>query len=143
MGMIFLVCPKCDQMKESCFFHQNSSRTKGKSVYCIDCRAKYNKKWTKDNKDKRIAKIRGNALKKFWPTLTGKQALDEYNKLFELANNKCQICGTNKGQRRLAVDHCHNTGKVRGLLCGLCNTSLGGFSDNKELLQKAIAYLEK
>ena len=43
----------------------------------------------------------------------------------------------------LAVDHNHKTGRVRGLLCGNCNTSLGGFKDNPALLNKAIRYIEE
>ena len=51
-----------------------------------------------------------------------------------------QMCPTGK---RLAVDHCHKTNNVRGLLCSECNTGLGKFRDNTELLLKAINYLEK
>jgi hypothetical protein len=53
--------------------------------------------------------------------------------------NKCWIC---ESKTSLVVDHDHSTGKVRGLLCSLCNTSLGGFKDNIESLKKAIEYLE-
>jgi hypothetical protein len=42
----------------------------------------------------------------------------------------------------LAVDHCHTTGKVRGLLCSTCNTALGSFQDNPAYLKAAIHYLE-
>ena len=44
---------------------------------------------------------------------------------------------------RLFVDHCHNTGKYRGLLCVTCNTGLGAFKDNVDLMQKAIEYLNE
>jgi hypothetical protein len=56
----------------------------------------------------------------------------------------CDICGTpNPGKNRnnFSIDHDHNTGIVRGLLCHACNVGLGHFSDNIELLQKAIKYL--
>ena len=68
--------------------------------------------------------------------------------MLEKQNGVCKICGDkettseNGVTRRLAVDHCHSTGKVRGLLCGKCNKSLGGFKDSKELLLKVINYLE-
>ena len=69
---------------------------------------------------------------------------DDYAKMFEEQNGYCKIC---KGHaiefsRRLAVDHCHETGKVRGLLCMFCNTGLGNFKDNIDLLEEAIAYLK-
>jgi hypothetical protein len=48
----------------------------------------------------------------------------------------------NTGISRLSVDHCHNTGKIRGILCTKCNTGLGSFKDNIELLMNAIKYLK-
>ena len=46
-------------------------------------------------------------------------------------------------ERRLSVDHCHKTGKIRALLCGQCNTMLGMAQEKKDILQMAIKYLEK
>jgi len=66
----------------------------------------------------------------------------EYLRLFERQEGTCAICFENDGRRRLAVDHCHETGKVRGLLCVNCNTGLGKFRDNITMLQRAIYYLE-
>jgi hypothetical protein len=70
-------------------------------------------------------------------------SVEEYRSLFEKQNNRCAICGqkctTNK---RLAVDHDHITKKIRGLLCLFCNTGIGKFKDDINLLRKAITYLE-
>jgi hypothetical protein len=55
-------------------------------------------------------------------------------------NNCCAIC---KEEKRLVVDHDHNTGEFRGMLCYACNTALGKFRDNIEYLHSAIKYLEQ
>lgn len=77
--------------------------------------------------------------------------ISEYDSMFLSQNGKCAICGKNEEfihhrtgkPAMLAVDHCHKTGKVRGLLCKLCNTALGHFKDDISVLLKAINYLEK
>ena len=59
---------------------------------------------------------------------------------------RCEICGIEKrgvGTEALYVDHDHETGEVRGLLCMPCNTAIGHFDDNRELLVKATDYLDK
>ena len=69
----------------------------------------------------------------------------DYEKLLEKQNNCCAICYSKTGSanKRLAVDHNHQTGIIRGLLCDECNTGLGKFKDNPSLLTNAIAYLIK
>lgn len=69
--------------------------------------------------------------------------VDQYNELFNLQLGCCAICGKHQSAewRRLTVDHCHATKKIRGLLCSVCNRALGLFRDNPELLGKAIKYL--
>lgn len=64
-------------------------------------------------------------------------------------DNKCYLCdsegfliGKNNHDEKLAVDHCHTTGKVRKLLCHNCNRALGLFKDNPELMRKAADYVE-
>lgn len=72
---------------------------------------------------------------------------DDYQKLLENQNNVCAICKKEESfvlrgvKHSLAVDHCHNTGKIRGLLCRNCNQGLGLFHDNVEFLNEAIYYL--
>lgn len=66
---------------------------------------------------------------------------ESYWDLYKKQNGKCFICGK-KSSRKLGVDHCHKTNKVRGLLCVSCNVGLGHFKDSTELLKKAIRYLK-
>jgi len=69
--------------------------------------------------------------------------LREYGRMFEQQKGRCNICRRPPGEKSLAVDHCHKTGKVRGLLCSRCNTSLGGFRDSERILLAAIQYLKR
>ncbi|WOL25647.1 hypothetical protein [Pectobacterium phage PcaP1EGY] len=74
--------------------------------------------------------------------------LDTYEVMLTEQNHKCKICGgdgfimnPNRHKLKLVVDHCHTTGKVRGLLCHNCNRALGLLQDSEESLRAAIAYL--
>lgn len=83
--------------------------------------------------------------------------VEEYNAMLDVQNGVCDVCkrpetsihksktvdGYVSKVRRLAVDHCHATGKIRALLCGECNKGLGCFGDNEDRLFAAIEYLEK
>jgi hypothetical protein len=79
--------------------------------------------------------------------------LNEYNEMLEKQNGKCAICGTTETKGRksgrgggadvFAVDHCHDTGDVRGLLCHSCNRAMGLLGDNTHILQSMIEYLYK
>lgn len=70
---------------------------------------------------------------------------DDYYSMLEKQNYKCAICNSdsnkNNSREKMFIDHCHETGKVRGLLCSNCNMALGLFNDDTETLNKAIAYL--
>jgi hypothetical protein len=78
--------------------------------------------------------------------------LSQFEEMYARQEGKCALCGVDgkkgwirKGERRkgwLVVDHCHDTGRVRGLLCGDCNTALGRFGDDPARLRAAIVYLE-
>lgn len=97
------------------------------------------------SKDERAAYVRDWALqRKFGIDAT------EYDKMLKAQNGRCAICGNaetffNRGKKEkqaLSVDHCHDTGKVRGLLCVRCNRGLGYFRDRPEFLRRAIEYLK-
>lgn len=66
-------------------------------------------------------------------------SLERWDEMFAAQNGECAIC--RKGDIKLVVDHNHETGEVRGLLCGPCNLGLGHFNDSLELLILATGYL--
>ena len=76
-----------------------------------------------------------NRLKKYNLTI------EQYNKLIIEQDNKCLICGKPQENKKLAIDHCHTTNKVRGLLCSRCNLGIGLFKDDPDLLLKAGQYI--
>lgn len=69
--------------------------------------------------------------------------LEYYNSLLIAQNFCCAICNIPETllKKKLSIDHCHKSGKVRGLLCHSCNVALGHFRDNKDFLVNAIEYL--
>lgn len=67
---------------------------------------------------------------------------EDVKRFQRLQNNKCALCGK-ASRRRLSIDHCHETGKFRGLLCDSCNKGLGLFKDDPELLIRAASYIQK
>lgn len=73
-------------------------------------------------------------------------SIEDYDAMLAKQDGLCAICGTPADESthgKLHVDHCHATGKVRGLLCSACNPALGLFRDEIERLQAAIRYLEE
>jgi len=95
-------------------------------------RAEYAKEWRKNNPEK-VKNI--ELCKRFGITL------EDYNNMLESQNHKCKICGGTDEHQALSVDHCHTTGRIRGLLCNDCNRGIGMFKDNPSTLQSAIKYL--
>lgn len=99
----------------------------------------YSKDWRKNNPNY----TRENDLKRHFGI-----NIEQYNEMLKNQNGVCAICGkpetaTNKGKIiNLAVDHCHVSGKVRGLLCGNCNKGIGHLKDNPQTLRNAAEYLE-
>lgn len=141
----------CDQVKEDQKYY--TKRYKNGSIglrsMCIDCGTAARNEWRAKNKawddarnneyNKRNArKIKGFKLIKYWPSSTPEQALEKFEELQRRQENKCAIC---KRIKRLAVDHCHDTGKVRGLLCNSCNRGLGLFQDRADVLEIAKIYI--
>ena len=93
--------------------------------------------WAKNGRDQNLRKRYGIGV-------------EQYKELLNKQEGNCAICGKHsssvftKGKEgfELCVDHCHKTGKARGLLCENCNTGLGKLQDSREILWKALNYLE-
>ena len=74
--------------------------------------------------------------------------LEDYDRFMKSQDGACAIClrlpdPNSKKDRRLSVDHCHTTGKVRGLLCNRCNRAIGLFGETEDILLAAAAYLRR
>lgn len=109
----------------------------------------YSKKYKELNKEKvkkrikKYKKLDPNYYRKINLKKNYKISLQEFNKLSKNQNNKCAICllHKNKLKRGLFVDHCHKSNKIRGLLCGKCNASIGLMNENIFIFKNAIKYL--
>lgn len=132
-------CVKCEIDKEESDFQRRADNGKLRGV-CRACRSKDNLARYHTNPETREAADRSN-LKHYLAKRYGVTPEWYYDEL-KKQNGVCAIC-EQQCFNRLAVDHCHVSGKVRGLLCQSCNTALGHFRDKPELLRKAAQYLEE
>jgi len=94
---------------------------------------------------KRQAELYEDALSKHYDALTADDRKTVRTQLTIQQDGCCAICGRAEKEmtRQLAIDHCHITGHIRGLLCGNCNFLLGLARDNLYILRDAVSYLEK
>lgn len=128
-------CFKCGEDKPHMEFHRNKAKPDGLQTMCKSCRHKLYRKNAEQVKDR----SRTNYLRR-----TYDMSLEDYASLLIAQEHSCAVCGgqeTVEGQS-LSVDHCHSTGKVRGLLCFNCNAGIGRLGDTIEGLTKALRYLE-
>ena len=146
------VCTKCEAAKPVTEYHKNAKNKDGLTYYCKSCVCITNKERYEsdpDRKKKRAKWYRPEAARNDHLLRTFGLTAEQYNTMSKSQGGVCKICGCAetalyKGTvRNLAIDHCHDTGKVRGLLCQKCNTSIGRFNDDPELLQKAVDYLKE
>lgn len=121
-------CSTCKETKEQSEYY-------GKKGVCKSC----HKKAVKEYRDKNPQLIKKTNLMRCYGL-----TLEEFESMREAQGGKCKICGKDEKEEyygTLHVDHCHTTGKVRGLLCKGCNHGLGNFMDSVELMKKGIDYL--
>ena len=142
------ICTKCNIPKPLTAFHKNPKTKDGVNVRCKECYSAYyvqhRSRFKKYNASKRES-MRIYHLKRNY-------GIDdaEYQSLLVKQNFCCAICaqpetsinGVTKKTNFLAVDHCHETNKVRGLLCQNCNVGIGKLQENSELIRKAADYLD-
>jgi len=102
-----------------------------------ESRARANRKYWKTDKGK-ATKFRANIKSEYGISI------EERDKLLSEQDFACAICGVLEVnlKKKLAIDHCHTSQKVRGLLCTVCNLGLGKFKDDPSLLLKAAEYIK-
>jgi hypothetical protein len=133
-------CNCCKVIKKAAEFYASkkngpSRRVGYLSYICKECTKNKAKEWKENNADKRKS---GNLMRLYGVTL------EERNNLLAKQGHCCAICKTKSpGAKDWHVDHCHETNKVRGVLCSTCNLGLGYFKDDVDYFRNAIEYLEK
>lgn len=153
-GILEKRCTKCQFVKSFSEFPVSKINKDGRHSHCLECRRKARKAWGSDkreslNAQKRewYAENREHALnwaKEYSLSWRYGISLEEYVEILDDQNGVCKICGSPPSENfALSVDHNHETGEVRGLLCGSCNFMLGHAKDKPELLRKAAQYLEE
>lgn len=130
-------CQLCGEKKPLLDYHNNKQIPDGKHTICKACNKEKTRAWRIANPTKyRSAQYK----RKYGITYEEVQALKQG------CNYTCEVCGLQETQAlrgTLFVDHCHKTGRVRGMLCQRCNTILGQCEDSIETLKAAVTYLER
>lgn len=126
-------CTKCGKVKDKSEFSKTVKTSSGLYSRCRECRAE-------ESKQKRDAltseeKYARYAAKSY--SITKEEAIT-----LRAENGMCGICKKEVPWSNRHLDHCHTTGKIRGILCPTCNLGLGSFYDSIENLQNAIKWLE-
>lgn len=135
-------CTKCTKRLGIDKFGRDKSKKDGYASHCKNCRNVLEKSQRAKGKRNYGKKRVRCPLKRREYVIRCRYGLelDEVNDMLISQDNKCAIC--KKELIKPHIDHEHVTGKVRGLLCCGCNTSLGVFDDSIEILKRAIDYLE-
>lgn len=143
-------CTRCGETKPYAEFSLSRSATETRSAvyrpWCKVCQAEAARQWYRDNTDRARENRRRHQLSSTYGITQG-----DYDALLAEQGGVCAICGQDEpaahgrtGEKfALSVDHCHDTGRVRGLLCQKCNRAIGLLGDDVDLLKKAIYYLER
>lgn len=131
-------CSVCLTVKSVDQFNKKSTIKDGLMAACRACTKAINKDWRSKNTRPK-EKIKRYNLKKYQLTLEG------FYLLREMQGDRCAICKCEMSLTRQGpcIDHCHSSGRIRGLLCSSCNRGLGHFKDRPEFLVSAAEYIKK
>jgi hypothetical protein len=127
------VCPQCKESKPYAMFPPDKRVATGCSSWCRLCKNAHRRRFERENAKHVKEQNRRKNLRIYGLTP------EAYELLYNSQAGECLICGERKKQ--LCVDHCHHTGKVRGLLCRACNFAIGLIDDDPDKLERAVRYL--
>ena len=129
-------CSGCKIQKAFDCYRKDKKAKDGYRHSCKDCQRKWNNSYKKSHPPSKATRRNETLKHKYGITTT------QYEQMLQAQKGLCKICEqVCTSGKRLAVDHCHSTNKVRGLLCRKCNLGIGNFRDTPELLEKAADYL--
>jgi hypothetical protein len=132
-------CSACGEKKPLTEFHRKSGSRDGRQPRCKPCAVALVIQWQRDNPARHYAKQRRSDLRRQYGLTS-----EEVEAMFERQGRACAICRSPEGpDMRVVLDHCHTSGRARGLLCAHCNTGLGMFQDDVEKMARAAAYLDR
>lgn len=136
-GRMVKQCPQCRTEKEAADFYRAKYTKDGRAVWCKACEsAKYRRRYRANPRllCDQVANARRRRLYGITP--------EQFDATLAAQGGVCALCSKPPSARRkFAVDHCHTTGKVRGLLCFACNVALGKFNEDPVLMLKAVGYV--
>lgn len=137
------ICRVCGIGKPLSDYNRKVSSKDGKRSDCRDCQKEYHRKRYAENPERHKAITRKN--QRLYTAKKHNLSESDLEELYDLEGHSCAICGIHENDygKYLAIDHCHSTGRVRGLLCTNCNTGLGNFRDDLSLLLRAVDYLKE
>lgn len=140
------VCKICQQEKSNEMYPKGAGCKDNLRPECKVCFYESRKNYNKLNRAKINEWKRKSSIRRKLNI-----SIQDYELMFSSQDGKCRICLTtnpngedkNGTKKHFAIDHCHKTNKIRGLLCNTCNTGLGLFNDSVERLTEAIEYLRQ
>lgn len=159
-----ICCTSCNQWKPMDDFYPDRRRHTGRTLNCKACKREYDRhreltlspEYKRKRRERHLVAAkayykaippeeRAQKHRQWWLKSNYRLSVEDFQTMLAGQGGGCAICGRPEteasGNHTLHVDHCHKTGKVRGLLCSACNHGLGRFDDSVDRLSSAILYL--